>query len=196
LDHFSWPNAADFIVLDLAATPVIKRRLEQVEPTDEEGKPRTRWSIWHEKLFVLMTLGDDRVVKATYIMGEQVYDRDLPPGVVKLNDGEKCPPRTLCLYRDRHCQSPVYGIRAGYDVDLSKLNMGKAVSSWFNGTQSPALLIGYSYSAPLEPRLLPRDREHRGKGRMGTVIQEQSGVGRRVGKNRVTSRKRGCCCWS
>jgi guanine deaminase len=142
-------NAADFVVLDLAATPVIKRRLEQVEPNDKEGNSRTRWSIWHEKLFALMTLGDDRVVKATYVMGEQAYDRDLPPGVVKLNDGEKCPPRTLCLYRDHHCQGPAYGIRAGYDVDLSKLNMSKAVSSWVNRTQSTALLIGCGTVHPL-----------------------------------------------
>lgn len=142
-------NAADFVVLDLAATPVIKRRLEQVEPNDKNGKPRTRWSMWHEKLFALMTLGDDRVVKATYIMGEQAYDRDLPPGVVKLNDGEKCPPRTLCLYRDHHCQGPAYGIRAGYDVNLSKLNMSKDVSWWVNGTESTALLIGCGTVHPL-----------------------------------------------
>jgi guanine deaminase len=68
-------NAADFVVLDLAATPVIKRRLEQVEKNDQKGKPRTRWDIWHEKLFALMTLGDDRVVKATYVMGKRVYQR-------------------------------------------------------------------------------------------------------------------------
>ena len=143
-------NAADFIVLDLAATPVIKRRLEQVEPHDEKGNPRTRWSIWHEKLFALMTLGDDRVVKATYVMGEQAYDRGLPPGVVKLHDGQKCPPRTLCLYRDPHCHRPAYGIKAGHDVDLSKLTMNKAISSWFNGTQSTALLIGCGTAYPLQ----------------------------------------------
>ncbi|HKR50302.1 MAG TPA: guanine deaminase [Pseudonocardiaceae bacterium] len=69
-------NAADFVVLDLAATPVIKRRLEQVELIDPTtGKPRTQWDIWHEKLFALMTLGDDRVVKATYIMGKKAYLR-------------------------------------------------------------------------------------------------------------------------
>jgi guanine deaminase len=68
-------NAADFVVLDLAATPVIKRRLEKVEQNDPAGKRRTRWDIWHEKLFALMTLGDDRVVKATYVMGKKVYQR-------------------------------------------------------------------------------------------------------------------------
>jgi hypothetical protein len=31
--------------------------------------------IWHEKLFALMTLGDDRVVKATYVMGKKAYQR-------------------------------------------------------------------------------------------------------------------------
>jgi hypothetical protein len=34
--------------------------------------------IWHEKLFTLMTLGDDRVVKATYVMGKNAYQRGAP----------------------------------------------------------------------------------------------------------------------
>ena len=29
-----------------------------------------------EILFVLMTIGDDRAVRATYVAGERVYDRD------------------------------------------------------------------------------------------------------------------------
>ena len=67
---------------------------------------------------------------------------ELPPGVVKLGDGENCPPGTFCLYRDYQRKGPAYGIGAGYDVDLSKLNMSKTVSSWVNNTQSNALLIG------------------------------------------------------
>ena len=31
-----------------------------------------------ERLFVMTTLGDDRAIKATYVMGEQVHDRDAP----------------------------------------------------------------------------------------------------------------------
>jgi guanine deaminase len=30
-----------------------------------------------EQLFVLMTLGDDRAIKATYVAGERVYERNL-----------------------------------------------------------------------------------------------------------------------
>ena len=29
-----------------------------------------------DRLFALMTLGDDRTIKATYIMGELKYERD------------------------------------------------------------------------------------------------------------------------
>ncbi len=68
-------NEADFVVLDLAATPVIKRRLENVEPNDVRGNARSLLDQWHEKLFAVMTLGDDRVVKETYIMGRLAYEQ-------------------------------------------------------------------------------------------------------------------------
>ena len=54
---------ADLIVLDLAATPLLKFRMGHA--TD-----------LLEKLFVLMTLGDDRAIRATYVAGEPVYDRN------------------------------------------------------------------------------------------------------------------------
>lgn len=71
---------------------------------------------------------------------------DLPPGVVRLNDGEDCPPGTLCLYRDYRNQGPAYGIAEGYFVDLRRLPMDDSsaannVSSWVNNTGLPALLI-------------------------------------------------------
>lgn len=53
---------ADLIVLDLKATPLLEFRL---------GYCRTL----AETLFVLMTLGDDRAIRATYVAGERVYDR-------------------------------------------------------------------------------------------------------------------------
>lgn len=49
-------NEADFIALDLAATPLIRRRLANTQTLAE-------------KLLVLMTLGDDRLVRQTYIRG-------------------------------------------------------------------------------------------------------------------------------
>ncbi|WP_141578550.1 peptidase inhibitor family I36 protein [Actinomadura sp. WMMA1423] len=71
---------------------------------------------------------------------------DLPPGVVQLNDGEDCPPVTLCLYRDYGRQGPAYGIGAGYKVDLKQLPMGDGtaannVSSWVNHARTVAVLI-------------------------------------------------------
>jgi guanine deaminase len=48
---------ADLVVLDARATPVMAHRMETVRDLEEE-------------LFVLMTLGDDRAVRQTYIAGE------------------------------------------------------------------------------------------------------------------------------
>lgn len=49
---------ADLVVLDPAATPLLQFRTERSRSIEET-------------LFVLMTLGDDRVVKATYVAGER-----------------------------------------------------------------------------------------------------------------------------
>lgn len=54
---------ADLVVLDLAATPLIAFRQRFCRTLEE-------------KLFVLMTLGDDRAVRATWVAGRDVYDRD------------------------------------------------------------------------------------------------------------------------
>lgn len=55
-------HEADFLVLDLNATPLLSYRLAQARDIAET-------------LFVLMTLGDDRVVKQTFAMGEVVHRR-------------------------------------------------------------------------------------------------------------------------
>src|SRR5690606_10239360 len=47
----------DFVVLDLQATPLLARRVERARDLEE-------------RLFALMTLGDDRAVNATWVMGE------------------------------------------------------------------------------------------------------------------------------
>ncbi|MBD0672632.1 hypothetical protein [Streptomyces sp. CBMA156] len=74
----------------------------------------------------------------------------LPPGVVKLNDGEPAPEKTLTLYRDYGHKGPAYGIGAGYSVNLDDLPMkgtngsttaSKNISSWVNTTDSDAVLI-------------------------------------------------------
>jgi guanine deaminase len=64
LDH---GRDADIVVLDSRATPAMAHRMERVETLAEE-------------LFVLMTLGDDRSVRATYVAGEKVHERPSPTG--------------------------------------------------------------------------------------------------------------------
>ncbi|MFL5296677.1 MAG: guanine deaminase [Phenylobacterium sp.] len=54
---------ADFLVLDLAATPLLARRTNAAASIAE-------------KLFVLSILGDDRVVERTYLAGELAHSRD------------------------------------------------------------------------------------------------------------------------
>lgn len=51
---------ADFVVLDYKATPLIEYRLKQASSLEE-------------RLFALMTLGDDRAVKETYAAGVSVH---------------------------------------------------------------------------------------------------------------------------
>lgn len=54
---------ADIVVLDPQATPLMQLRTSSCETIDE-------------LLFVLMTLGDDRTIEATYLAGEKVHTRD------------------------------------------------------------------------------------------------------------------------
>jgi guanine deaminase len=53
---------ADLVVLDLKSTPLIAFRMKHAADLDEA-------------LFVQMTLGDDRAVRATYVAGKRVYAR-------------------------------------------------------------------------------------------------------------------------
>jgi guanine deaminase len=54
---------ADIAILDLKSTPIVEYRMKYAKNLEEI-------------LFVLMTLGDDRTVKATYVAGEILYSRD------------------------------------------------------------------------------------------------------------------------
>ncbi len=58
IGNFETGKEADFIVLNLDSTPLIKRRMEFTDTIEE-------------RLFVLMMLGDERSIDATYIMGEK-----------------------------------------------------------------------------------------------------------------------------
>ncbi|GAA3964745.1 guanine deaminase [Allohahella marinimesophila] len=53
---------ADFIMLDYHCTDLIRRRVQRCQSLEE-------------RLFVLMMLGDDRAVAATWVNGQCVYDR-------------------------------------------------------------------------------------------------------------------------
>lgn len=57
IGNFDTGKEADFIVLDPRATPLLERRMEQARTLEE-------------KLFVLMILGDDRAVAASWILGQ------------------------------------------------------------------------------------------------------------------------------
>jgi len=62
LGNFAPGKPADFVVLDAAATPLMARRMERARGLIEE-------------LFVLMMLGDDRAIAATYVGGERCHVR-------------------------------------------------------------------------------------------------------------------------
>jgi guanine deaminase len=62
IGNFLPGKEADFIVLDLQATPLLKFRLPHCNSLSE-------------LLFVLNTLGDDRLVERTYALGECVHKR-------------------------------------------------------------------------------------------------------------------------
>lgn len=55
---------ADFVVLDPLATPLLKERMKFVKSVEEQ-------------LFVLMTMGDDRSVAATYVAGNKAYEKEV-----------------------------------------------------------------------------------------------------------------------
>lgn len=59
---FKRGSEADFVVLDAKATPAMALKMECVETLSEE-------------LFLLQTLGDDRSVAETYVMGEAVKSK-------------------------------------------------------------------------------------------------------------------------
>lgn len=58
--NFEAGKEADFVILDLKATPLMSFRLEEATELSD-------------KLFLLMILGDDRNIKETYIMGKREY---------------------------------------------------------------------------------------------------------------------------
>ena len=64
---------ADLCVLDLAATPLLEFRSRQCDSVED-------------LLFVLMTFGNERAVRATYVAGEPVYDAARPGDPFRYTD--------------------------------------------------------------------------------------------------------------
>jgi guanine deaminase len=62
IGNFAIGKEADFIVMDLDATPLLERRMHSTRDLSE-------------KLFALIMLGDDRAVSATHILGYPAYSR-------------------------------------------------------------------------------------------------------------------------
>ncbi|ENO14871.2 guanine deaminase [Marinobacter nanhaiticus D15-8W] len=75
IGNFAAGKAADFIVLDPTATPVLAMKHEQDRNL-------------FERLFDLMMLGDDRVIQRTYIAGHCRFDRDSHCGSEKRDSKE------------------------------------------------------------------------------------------------------------
>ncbi|EED32928.1 guanine deaminase [gamma proteobacterium NOR5-3] len=65
IGNFLPGKEADFLVLDLAATPLLEERMKHCDDL-------------FETLFVLSTLGDDRCVRESWIMGQCQHRRDQP----------------------------------------------------------------------------------------------------------------------
>ena len=62
IGSFTPGKYGDFVVLNLAATPLIERRMHKAESLGE-------------RLFVLMMLGDEHMVEATHVVGRKVFER-------------------------------------------------------------------------------------------------------------------------
>ncbi len=62
IGNFEVNKEADFIVLDLSATELITEKLKVAKDINDI-------------LFSLMTLGDDRLIKEVYILGQATYKK-------------------------------------------------------------------------------------------------------------------------
>lgn len=70
IGNFDVGQEADFLVLDLRATPLMVFRNPTSRATSLEELAET--------VFTLMILGDDRAICATYIAGELAYEQPSP----------------------------------------------------------------------------------------------------------------------
>jgi guanine deaminase len=68
IGNFDLGKEADFVVLDLRSTPLIAFRNPEAIPTSLEELA--------ERVFSLLIMGDDRAIRATYIMGHIAHDRE------------------------------------------------------------------------------------------------------------------------
>jgi guanine deaminase len=71
-------NEADFCVVDLAASAMMRRRMATLFPGGAGVADEAQLA---ELLFVPVVLGDERTVASTVVMGKVLFDRDHPAGV-------------------------------------------------------------------------------------------------------------------
>jgi guanine deaminase len=79
IGHLEAGAEADFLVLDLDATPLMARRTRAAQSLED-------------LLRILITLGDDRAVKATYVLGRQLHGTPvtaLPLSTLSQSDHER-----------------------------------------------------------------------------------------------------------
>lgn len=67
IGNFDQGKEADFVVLDMQATPLMAFR--------NPGSVATSLKELADQVFSLIVLGDDRAIQATYVMGELAYER-------------------------------------------------------------------------------------------------------------------------
>jgi guanine deaminase len=77
IGNFETGKYADFVVLDPQATPLLARRMAHMQRLAD-------------RLFLLLTLGDDRAVAATYVAGRAVHARAASGARDSAHRGQNC----------------------------------------------------------------------------------------------------------
>lgn len=72
--NFATGKEADFVALDLASSPILRRRLDVLRRREPHAAEDIAYIA--NALFGAMTVANDRTVRQTYVAGELAYDRE------------------------------------------------------------------------------------------------------------------------